>query len=116
VPRLPTPATNRLAGIAILAGRLDNRERNATGLGSGIGTSATASGSRTSHWHILRDCENLFLGQAGARDAIFQTDHKVAAQTSSKTDAIADAIACSPLFSECREQGLARRMPQILLK
>ena len=46
---------SRVVGIAILAGRLDNLRSAGvtTGLGSGIGTSATASGSRTSHWHIL---------------------------------------------------------------
>src|SRR6266487_222585 len=27
---------------------------------------------------MLRDCESLLLGQAGYRDAIFQTGHKVA--------------------------------------
>jgi hypothetical protein len=51
-----TDRGSRLAGIAILAGRLENlRSASAapTGLGSGIGTSAPASGSRTSHWHIL---------------------------------------------------------------
>jgi hypothetical protein len=49
---LLTDRGSRVVGIAILAGRLDNL-RSAGGLGSGIGTSATASGSRTSHWHIL---------------------------------------------------------------
>jgi hypothetical protein len=51
-----TDRGSRLAGIAILAGRLDNLRSagvTATGLGSGIGTSTTASGPRTSHWHIL---------------------------------------------------------------
>jgi hypothetical protein len=50
-----TDRGSRLTGIA-LAGRLDNlgsASVTASGLRGGIGTSATASFSRTSHWHIL---------------------------------------------------------------
>jgi hypothetical protein len=53
---LLTDRGSRVVGITILAGRRLDNLRSAgvtTGLGSGIGTSATASGSRTSHWHIL---------------------------------------------------------------
>ena len=47
-----TDRGSRLTGITILARGLNNlrcANVTATGLGSGIGTSATASGSRTSH-------------------------------------------------------------------
>jgi hypothetical protein len=42
---------------------------------------------------MLRDCENLFLGQPGQRHAIFQADHKVASQNS-----IAGALFGRPYF------------------